>query len=51
MNLSELIFDKFNTENIFRMPLEDMRQIIKNEAKIAKFITRKTQNSRRIKIE
>jgi len=51
MILSKVIFDKTHTENIFKMSVEDMRQIIKFEAEIDNFYRKQAQNHRRHEIE
>jgi len=50
MILSKLIFDT-RTEDILRIPIGDMRQIIKTELKLEKFCTVREQKYGREQIE
>ena len=40
---SKIIFDKSNTGDILKLSVENMRQIIKTEAKIDKFLAKQAQ--------
>jgi len=51
MILSKLIFDNPKSSNIIQIPFEDMCQIIKNEAKIDKFLSQEALDFRRDEIE
>jgi hypothetical protein len=51
MILSKLIFDNTQSSNIVKISFEDMCQIIKNEAKIDKFLSQQTLDFRRDEIE
>lgn len=51
MILSELIFDISRTENIIKIPVEEMRQIIKTEIILEKFFKVREQQFGRKKIE
>jgi len=51
MILSESLFDESNSEDILKMTVDDMRQIIKNEAKFDKFFKLQAQKSGREEIE
>jgi hypothetical protein len=49
--MSEVVFSKSKMEHILRMSPENMRKIIKTDAKIEKFLENKASNSRRTEIE
>ncbi len=51
MILSNVIFDNSHMENVFKLSLDDMRQIIKFEAEIDKFYRKQVQNSRSSELE
>jgi len=51
MILSELVCDKHNPDDILKMTIDDMRQIIKTEVKFDKFFEIQAQKSGRFVIE
>jgi hypothetical protein len=51
MILSEIVYDKSNSDDVLKMTVDDMRQIIKNEAKFDKFFKIQAQKSGREEIE
>lgn len=51
MILSELLYDKPNSDDVLKMTIDDMRQIIKTEAKFDKFFKIQAQKSGRFIIE